>query len=488
MGRASLVFGSALLLSLSILVLPLPQASGDVVEITLYGRDLPTPGWSLTPGDETDPGPAIQVNLGDEIRLRLIAEDGLPHVFYIDYNGNGLPTLGLEPISPEFSTETMLNFTADQAGFFTYWCAVHQPRMSGGWITNGPPVLTVTSPTPAVSWTGGTEHDIVFTLSDEDILQNTNLWVNFTYAGGTQGEAIAGPLTGTATVVVPWGVPLLDATDVMVNITAIDLSGARGTANSALFEIDSSPPFVEARLPGPNAQDVPRNTRVEVGWSESMNELSTGDPASFGLRNTVDGTWVRGDVAWDGDSRTLLFTPAVRLASDATFEVHVNASATDDSEPGNAATGPVSWTFRTSGVSDVDSPSITEVSVSPSVARPGEFVSIGATITDSSGVASAWIVVEGPDVILNITLVQFGDRWFLNRSWEAAGTYEFVIGAQDMVGNVNTTPGSFRVEESLAGTFGLLVLYGTLLALGAGGLVYLWIRRRPIGKEDEASE
>ncbi|MEE8198856.1 MAG: hypothetical protein V3R48_04005, partial [Thermoplasmata archaeon] len=260
---------------LFIIVLPLPHVRGDVVEITLYGRDLPTPGWSLTPGNEADPGPTIQVNLGDEIRLRLIAEDGLPHVFYIDYNGNGLPTLGSEPISAEFTTETTLNFTADQAGFFTYWCAVHQPDMSGGWITND---------------------------------------------------------------------------------------------------------------------------------------------------------------------------------------------------------------------SDEDSPSITGILVSPRVARPGEFVSIGATITDSSGVASAWIVVAGPDVILNITLVQFGDQWFLNRSWEAVGTYEFVIGAQDVVGNVNTASGSFSIEESLAGTFGLLVLLGTPLAVGVGVLVYLWIRRRPIGKEDEASE
>ena len=457
------------------------------MEITLYGRELPPRGWSLTPGDETDPGPTLQVNLGDQVRLHLVGEDGQPHAFFIDYNGDFNVTAG-EPNSPEFTTETWLNFTADQAGFYTYWCAVHKPDMAGGWITNGPPVITVTSPTSAVSWTGGTEHDIVFTLSDEDILQNTKHWVNFTYAGGTQGDSITGPTAGTANVVVPWSVPLLDATDVTVNITAIDLSGTRSTANSAPFEIDSTPPFVDARLPGPNAQDVPRNTRVEVRWSEGMNETSTGDPASFGLRNAANGSWVRGDVVWGGDSRTLMFTPAAPLASDATFEVHVNASATDDSEPGNAASGPVSWTFRTSGVSDVDGPSITGILVAPSVARPGEIVSIEVTITDSSGVASAWIVVEGPDVILNITLVRFGDRWFLNRSWEPAGTYQFVIGAQDVVGNVNTAPGGFRVEESLAGTFGLLVLFGTLLGVGGGALVYLWISRRPIDKEDEASE
>ena len=472
----------ALLLSVSLFVVPLPRASGDVVEITLYGREFPTPGWSLTPGGETDPGPTIRVNLGDEIRLRLVSDDGFPHVFYIDYDRNGLPSLGLEPISPEFSTETMLNFTADQAGSFTYWCAVHQPDMSGGWITDGPPVVTVTSPLPAVSWTGGSTQTIVLTLTDEDVLQDITLWVNFTYAGGTQGGSIVGPAPGTANVLVPWGVPLVDAVDVRVSVAAVDASGARNTSLSAPFEIDSTPPTVDARFPAASAQDVPRNTRVEVTWSESMNETSGGAPASFGVRNAADGPWVQGGLVWDGDSRTLTFTPAEPLAPDSTFEVHVNATATDDSEPGNAATGSMSWTFRTSAISDLDGPSITGVLASPGVVRPGETVSIGATITDPSGVEIAWIVVEGPDVTLNITLVRFGDRWFLNRSWEAAGSYRFVIGAEDGVGNVHTEAGSFQVQDSLAGTFGLVVLLGTLFTVGSGTLVYLWIHRRRAGK------
>ncbi len=466
-----------LLLPLALLVFPAPRAAADVVEITLYGRDLPVPGWSLTPGEETDPGPTIVVNLGDEVRLRLLGEDGSPHVFYIDYNGNGLPTFNQEPISQEFFDETTLIFTTDQPGRFRYWCAVHQPDMFGYWVTNPKPQTAIQSPAPGLSWTGGSTHDIVFNLSDDDALQNTTLWVNFTYAGGTQGGSIAGPVAGTANAVVSWSLPLIDAADVRVNITAIDASGARNTDLSAPFEIDSTPPTVDARIPAASAQDVPRNTHVGVTWSESMNETSGGSPASFGVRNAVDGGWVQGGLAWDGDSRTLTFTPASPFAPDATFEVHVNATATDDSEPGNAAIGSMTWTFRTSAISDLDGPSITGLLASPSVAQPGETVSIGATIVDPSGVAIAWIVVEGPDVTLNITLVRFGDRWFLNRSWEAAGSYRLVIGAQDGVGNVQTADGSFQVQDSLAGTFGLVVLLGTLLTVGSGALVYLWIHR-----------
>lgn len=451
------------------------------MEITLYGRDFPTPGWSLTPGNETDPGPTIRVNLGDEIRLRLVSTDGFPHVFYIDYNGNGFPTPGVEPISQEYNTTTMFNFTADRAGFFTYWCAVHQPDMFGGWITNGPPVVTLTSPLPGVSWTGGTDHAIRFTLTDEDVLQNTTVWANFTYAGGAQGGSIAGPTAGVPNVAVSWSVPRIDATDVRVNLTAIDASGTRSATLSDPFEIDSTPPTVETQVPGPNAQDVPRNTRVKVTWSEAMNETASGDSSSFGVQNTADGTWVAGSAAWDADSRTMTFVPAEFLAGDTSFEVHVNASARDDSEPGNAPSGPLMWRFLTSGVADLEGPAIGDVVASPSVARPGEMVSVGATITDPSGVAAAWVVVRFPDVTLNLTLVRFGDRWYLNRSWEAPGTYQFEIGAQDGAGNLNTAAGGFQIRVPGPDPLLIVAIAGSLAGGVALLVAYFLFRRRGKG-------
>ena len=475
-----------LILILAALFLPLPEARGDIVEITLYGRDVPTPGWSLTPGSETDPGPTLQVKLGDEVHLRLIGEDGLPHVFYIDYDGDGQSDPGFEPVSLDFTTETMLVFPADQAGSFTYWCAVHQfpqGHMFGEWITSRPPQVDLVQPAGGTSWTGGTTHDITFSLTDADAPQNTSVWVNYTYAGGIETGAVAGPIAGTANPnVIPWTLPLIDASDVVLNLTAVDSLGARTATLSAPFEIDSTPPSIEARSPAPNAMGVARNARVEVRWSEGMSESASENPASFGVQNTPDGTWVEGSVTWDADSRTITFDPAELLAAETSFEVHVNASATDDSQPGNALTGAVSWTFRTSGVVDLDGPSINGLEASPSVTQPGEIVSIGATITDPSGVTEAWVLVEGSDLTLNLTLVQFGSQWFLNRSWEAAGTYQIEIGARDGVGNVNTAGGSFQVQETLGSTIGLVVLLGTLAALGAGGIVYLWIRRKPARK------
>ena len=128
---------------------------------------------------------------------------------------------------------------------------------------------------------------------------------------------------------------------------------------------------------------------------------------------------------------------------------------------------------------DPEGPSISNVRATPPLARPFETVSIGAVITDPSGIPSAWVRIEGPGVNLNVTLVAFGDMWFLNRSWESVGGYAFEIGAVDGDGNINTAAGSFQVQDSLANTFGLVVLLGTLLAVGSGAIIVLWFRRRP---------
>ncbi|MFQ5553656.1 MAG: hypothetical protein ACE5EW_08100, partial [Thermoplasmata archaeon] len=58
------------------------------------------------------------------------------------------------------------------------------------------------------------------------------------------------------------------------------------------------------------------------------------------------------------------------------------------------------------------------------------------------------------------------------------GVYRFEIFAQDGAGNLNAAAGSFQVQDSLAGPFALVVLFGTLLGVGAGAFAFLLLRRR----------
>jgi len=112
-----------------------PPVKALNVAIHLYGRFNPPTGWSLNPAGASDPGPTLSVNQGDHVIMNLTSEDGTPHIFWIDYNGNGAIDTG-EPESPQFTGTTMFSFDALQAGNFTYWCAIHKPTMRGTWVTN----------------------------------------------------------------------------------------------------------------------------------------------------------------------------------------------------------------------------------------------------------------------------------------------------------------------------------------------------------------
>ncbi|HYY47169.1 MAG TPA: hypothetical protein VFA17_00625 [Thermoplasmata archaeon] len=136
--------------------------SGDPT-IHLYGRIAAPTGWSLTPGTETDPGPSLSVNQGDRVTMQLTSEDGMDHVFWIDYDGNGRIDPG-EPESLQFNGTTgtiQFSFDALRSGTFTYWCAIHWPAaMWGVWTTNAstdtiPPTISALAANPARQLSGG---------------------------------------------------------------------------------------------------------------------------------------------------------------------------------------------------------------------------------------------------------------------------------------------------------------------------------------------
>lgn len=144
---------------LGLLIVSVPLANASDVTIQLYGRFGSPTGWSLTPGSETDPGPALSVNHGDRVTMQLTSEDGAPHIFWIDYSGNGAINGG-EPESPQFTGMILYTFDALQSGTFTYWCAIHKPSMQGTWVTNAstdsmPPTILAVAAIPPAQVPGG---------------------------------------------------------------------------------------------------------------------------------------------------------------------------------------------------------------------------------------------------------------------------------------------------------------------------------------------
>ena len=123
---------------LSVSVTP-AQTIGPEVNYSFYGHAAN--GWGFSNATISDPGPNVTVYLGDIVTLTLVANDTLPHNWFIDYDGDRVPSPG-EPSSPDFNTATgpkviVWNFTADRPGTWTYRCRYHPTTMTGTIIIVG---------------------------------------------------------------------------------------------------------------------------------------------------------------------------------------------------------------------------------------------------------------------------------------------------------------------------------------------------------------
>ncbi|MGA8926351.1 MAG: Ig-like domain-containing protein, partial [Solirubrobacterales bacterium] len=105
---------------------------------------------------------------------------------------------------------------------------------------------------------------------------------------------------------------------------------------------DNTAPTITGRSPTPNATDVPRNTNVQVQFSEPMNP-GTIDSSSVHLQKQGTGTDVPATVSYAGTTATL--DPNADLDPSAVYTVTVDGSVED--QAGNALGAPDSWSFTT---------------------------------------------------------------------------------------------------------------------------------------------
>ena len=210
---------------------------------------------------------------------------------------------------------------------------------------NQAPTVTLTRPdgVAANRWSGGTSQLISWNMTDPDHPDAQLVaFVNYSYAGGGAGGAIAGPLYGAESVV--WSVPPLDATDVWIHVEVLDPEGAKATHDALLPVVDSSQPVLESTFPADGAVGVDRTANILLLFSEAMNTIATRNAITIapGPVTTTD--------TWDPQERALTLDPDTSLQDWTSYTVTVDCGATDASDPGNPLVAcPQVVTFTTGG-------------------------------------------------------------------------------------------------------------------------------------------
>ena len=443
---ASVLLLIVLLAAAALLPFVLSQpAKAAQFSLTLYVNAL---GWSFTSGGEARPGPILLAVQGDQVDVTMTSEDLLPHGFFIDYNGNGVADSG-DFVSPQTSGTIQFSIPADTLGTYTYGDQVVTLN-TGTWVTrvNSPPQASFHAPTAATSWTGGKTHDISFDVTDPDG-DPVQVSVSYSFGGGAS-QAIksfaAGP---TNPQIVPWTPSGFSSTDTVIRVVVQDSRGASQPFDSPAFTVDSAVPAILSYSPAAGASQVDRNSLIQVNWSEPMNKATTA--AAFGVKG-AGGPWVAGTTTWSTDATQLTFRPGGSLAVGTQYEVHVNATSSDASDPGNVIGHDSIWTFSTGALTDRTPPQIRSLSANPSAQIANGFVNVTADVDDTGGIATVTAAIQGPGVNQNLSLTHAsGARWYLNRAYSAVGHYNITLWATDMSGNVASNETGIDIVPNGAG-------------------------------------
>ena len=116
--------------------------------------------------------------------------------------------------------------------------------------------------------------------------------------------------------------------------------------------LDTTAPTITQRTPAPSATDVPRNTNVDVQFSEAMNP-ATINGSTVGLRKQGAGSDVPASVSYAGNTATI--DPNADLDPSAVYDVTVKGGASGVTDAaGNPLAADDTWSFTTVPLTFVD--------------------------------------------------------------------------------------------------------------------------------------
>ncbi|MFQ6128361.1 MAG: Ig-like domain-containing protein [Thermoplasmata archaeon] len=222
------------------------------------------------------------------------------------------------------------------------------------------------------------------------------------------------------------------------NISATDTSN-NNNWSMGQFEIqDTTPPTITHTPVMIGFVEVPIDITAIV-WDNYM--LSPTDPVWLNYTDVVGTIFNVSMIPTGGDNYSYQI-PA--QTSEGTVSYFIWAI---DSEGNDAKTA--TYTIAILAV-DVEPPEITNVLADPSPQEVFNSVNITATITDSSGVASASVEITWPDSSVTNQTMDYAssDVYYLEQTYNMIGTYSFTIWANDTNDFWNSSFGTFEIQDT----------------------------------------
>ncbi|UCC94027.1 MAG: Ig-like domain-containing protein, partial [Thermoplasmata archaeon] len=214
------------------------------------------------------------------------------------------------------------------------------------------PELEITYPAGGESLTGGSSHQVTWTLTSGTPGYSLSLKYS-TDSGATYTQVIDESVNqadaGDGSVT--WDVPVINSEKVRVRAEVLDAADQTVTRSGRDFVVDSTPPVVSSSFPRSGSEGVSTSSMVIITFNEGMAEASADAVTIAG-----PGSPTLSDASWSGTQLTLATDG---LEPESLYTVTVATTAMDDSLPGNAMANPHGFTFTT-GSGDAPSPPIVQ--------------------------------------------------------------------------------------------------------------------------------
>ncbi|TET89733.1 MAG: PKD domain-containing protein [Methanomassiliicoccales archaeon] len=205
----------------------------------------------------------------------------------------------------------------------------------------GAPVVNILIPAGGEDWTGGSVHDISWTLYDDNFI-NSLLTVNVSYnpADGMAGfwfpavlnttpmQDFPGWFDALTPMEVVWTLPFTTTPFMRIQVCAINPAGKSTCVVSLAFETDDTPPTVISTDPIYDDKNVPIDRTVVITFDEPMNTTSVEGAISI----WPGGVTITG-YGWDPTNEVLSIYHTDFLEN-TTYCVNTSTGAKDDSDPG----------------------------------------------------------------------------------------------------------------------------------------------------------